>query len=86
MPDFWEKERNGFCAEMVPYATDVKYLDKICSIMERFRLDKYDPKEIVAGQPQYVVQTGAFSLKKNARKRLRAVKKLGGEFKKAFYG
>ncbi len=66
------------------YATDVKYVDKICSIVERFGLDKYDPKEIVAGQPQYVVQAGAFSLKKNARKRLRAVKKLGGDFRQAF--
>lgn len=61
------------------YATDVKYVDKVCSIIERFGLDKYD------GQPSgsetkavtYTVQAGAFSEKKNANAMLKKVKKLG---------
>ncbi len=43
-----------------------------------------EPAEVVAGAKEYVVQAGAFRYKKNARKRLREVKKLGGDFKKAF--
>lgn len=105
------------------YATDVRYVDKICDIIRRYGLDKYDaevlaggkaeavekameleasagekqkpeqkpvektagdPKTDTAGAKQYVVQAGAFAYKGNARKRLRAVRKLGGEFKKAF--
>jgi len=61
------------------YATDVKYESKICSIIERYGLDKYD------GQPSgsetkavtYTVQAGAFSEKKNANAMLKKVKKLG---------
>ena len=94
------------------YATDVRYVDKICDIIRRYGLDKYDREsggsgadavvvkesEIsatvvepavalvaeAAGKKQYVVQAGAFSVKGNARKRLREVRKLGGAFKKAF--
>lgn len=80
------------------YATDTKYVSKICDIIQRYVLDKYDstisgqtpteekqePSVPVAGAKQYVVQAGAFQYKKNARKRLREVKKLGGSFKSAF--
>ncbi len=74
------------------YATDTKYVSKICSIIERFGLDKYDGETKVEEQTvepateakEYVVQAGAFKYKKNARKRLGEVKKLGGDFKKAF--
>ncbi len=45
---------------------------------------KEEPVEVVAGAKEYVVQAGAFKYKKNARKRLREVKKLGRDFKKAF--
>ena len=97
------------------YATDVRYVDKICDIIRRYGLDRYDREKVVpveeavrtsaeqgkeavaenapvapdgaqeaAGQKLYVVQAGAFDVKGNARKRLREVRKLGGEFKKAF--
>ncbi len=74
------------------YATDTKYVSKICSIIERFGLDKYDGTTKVEEQTavpvteakEYVVQAGAFKYKKNAKKRLSEVKKLGGDFKKAF--
>ncbi len=78
------------------YTTDTKYVSKICSIIERFGLDKYDgtqstevatevqPVDTVIASKEYVVQAGAFKYKKNAKTRLSEVKKLGGDFKKAF--
>ena len=72
------------------YATDTKYVPKICDIIQRYGLDKYDsapvdkPDTPVVSPKKYVVQAGAFKYKKNARKRLSQVKALGGEFRKAF--
>ncbi len=78
------------------YATDTKYVSKICSIIERFGLDKYDgmqntesasdiqTENTTTASTEYVVQAGAFQYKKNAKTRLTEVKKLGGDFKKAF--
>ena len=81
------------------YATDTKYISKICDIIQRYGLDKYDRKSDPADEKsttdtntpfsgaekkQYVVQAGAFKYKKNARKRLMQVTALGGEFRKAF--
>ena len=61
------------------YATDVSYVDKICNIIQRFGLDKYDSK--VTGTPpmQYYVrkawtdkasQLGAYSILENAKKQV----------------
>lgn len=65
------------------YATDVKYVDKVCSIIERFGLDKYDGQTSGSGTAPatkavtYTVQAGAFSEKKNAKAMLKKVQKLG---------
>lgn len=64
------------------YATDVKYVDKVCSIIERFGLDKYDGQSGASSGSEtkavmYTVQAGAFSEKKNANAMLKKVKKLG---------
>lgn len=65
------------------YATDVKYESKICSIIERYGLDKYDGQTSGSGTAPaaktvtYTVQAGAFSEKKNAQAMLKKVKKLG---------
>ena len=53
------------------YATDPEYVNKICNIIQRFNLDRYDaeiaPKEEApAAKPLYYIQCGAFKYKKNA--------------------
>lgn len=61
------------------YATDPNYISKICSIIERFGLDKYDSE--ITGTfktPTYRVQVGAYKVKKNADKRRDAVKEKSG--------
>ena len=79
------------------YATDVNYEEKICGIIRRYGLDRYDRegtsevKTETAAElsseadeaKKYVVQAGAFTFKKNARRRLKAVKRLGGDFRKS---
>lgn len=53
------------------YATDPSYVSKICNIIMRYNLDRYDaeiaPKEEPpATKPLYYIQCGAFKYKKNA--------------------
>lgn len=59
------------------YATDVSYVDKICNIIQRFGLDKYDSKVTGTLPVQYYVrkawsdkasQLGAYSVLENAKK------------------
>ena len=61
------------------YATDVNYVTKICSIIQRFGLDKYDSEVTGALQAQYYVrkswpdktsQLGAYSVLENAKKQV----------------
>lgn len=47
------------------YATDPDYVSKICKIIERFGLNKYDKKVEV----KYAVQVGSFMYKSNADRR-----------------
>lgn len=60
------------------YATDVNYIGKISSIIQRYDLDKYDGRKpaAVKAAPIYVVQTGAFLLKRNAQKQLATVRQI----------
>jgi flagellum-specific peptidoglycan hydrolase FlgJ len=62
------------------YATDVKYVDKICSIIERYHLDRYDSQKAPAKIPEkavtYIVQAGAFSNVQKAAERLIQVRKI----------
>ena len=62
------------------YATDVKYVDKICSIIERFHLDRYDGKKVPGKQITYIVQAGAFENTQkgiqNAARQLTRVRKI----------
>lgn len=61
------------------YATDPKYVDKICSIITRFGLDIYDPKiEAVSENHVYKVQVGAYKSKSGATKKAKAVKEKSG--------
>lgn len=53
------------------YATDPDYISKICSIIQRYNLDRYDkeiaPKEEAsAKKPLYEIRLGLFKSKKNA--------------------
>ena len=53
------------------YATDPLYVSKICNIIVRYNLDRYDaeiaPKEEApVAKPLYYIQCGAFKYKKNA--------------------
>lgn len=71
------------------YATDTKYVSKICSIIERYGLDKYDSTtqttqttesttqttQSTTGEIVYRVQCGAFKDHKLAASRLRLVQK-----------
>ena len=61
------------------YATDPNYISKICSIIERFGLAKYD-EEITSTikTPTYKVQVGAYKVKKKADKRRDLVKEKTG--------
>lgn len=73
------------------YATDINYVSKICNIIERFNLARYDSEvgkstnsqsdkvetPIISGNaPTYVVQAGAYSIRKNSEIQLKKVKKL----------
>lgn len=59
------------------YATDVKYVDKICNIIERWNLTKYDVKKTTSSTVMHHVQVGAFSVKKNAEALMKKLKKAG---------
>ena len=78
------------------YATDTSYVSKICSIIERFSLDRYD-KEITeqkhkvkidikpvekTKEIQYYVQTGAYKMEKYLNLHLDKLKKAGYKGKK----
>lgn len=57
------------------YATDSKYVSKICNIIERFNLTQYDvinTKKVI-----YRVQVGAYNIKANADNMLKRVKAAG---------
>ncbi len=54
------------------YATDPNYISKICSIIQRFGLDKYDKAPEV--NTKYMVQIGSYKLKRNAEAKMAAVK------------
>ena len=64
------------------YATDPNYISKICSIIQRFSLDRYDkeiaPKEEPAPKKtEYMVQCGMFKNKANATKLANRLKAAG---------
>lgn len=50
------------------YATDPNYVDKVCNIIKKYGLDKYDT-------PKYVVQAGVFATKANAKNYATKIKK-----------
>lgn len=56
------------------YATDVNYVSKICSIIERFDLARYDGKTSKKENTTYKVQVGAFENSGNAANLLIKVK------------
>ena len=56
------------------YATDPAYVNKICSIIERFGLNKYDPSPASV----YKVQVGMYKIKNNAVKRQKTVRNTSG--------
>lgn len=62
------------------YATDVNYESKICSIIQRYGLDKYDGQANGTAKPAktttYIVQAGAFSNVQKAAERLVKVRKI----------
>jgi flagellum-specific peptidoglycan hydrolase FlgJ len=67
------------------YATDPDYISKICAIIQRFGLDKYDASgsqseksDTQASKTTYRVQVGAYKVKKNAEKKRDSVKKASG--------
>lgn len=61
------------------YATDPAYVDKICSIIQRFSLDIYDPvKEEKKEEFLYGVQVGHYKKEHNAKNKVEAVKALTG--------
>ena len=67
------------------YATDPDYISKICAIIQRFGLDKYDKtasqsekSDTQANNTTYRVQVGAYKVKKNAEKKRDSVKKASG--------
>ena len=64
------------------YATDVNYESKICSIIQRYGLDRYDSQTEKTSQvekstpdPMYIVQAGAYSYRSGAKTMLDKVKK-----------
>lgn len=64
------------------YATDPNYVDKICSIIQRYSLDRYDaeiaPKEETpAAKPKYIIQCGVFTKKTNATTYAKRIKDAG---------
>lgn len=66
------------------YATDPNYISKICSIIERFGLNRYDVAPKVPEKPKettvtiYKVQVGSYKKKGNAENRVKTVKEKTG--------
>lgn len=68
------------------YATDVSYIAKICSIIQRYSLDIYD-KEVTGAEKipdtpnekveEYIVQTGAYKMDKYLNKHLEHLEEKG---------
>lgn len=52
------------------YATDPQYIGKVCDIIKRYNLDRYET-------PKYIVQAGVFFVKINAKKYADQIKKKG---------
>lgn len=52
------------------YATDPAYVDKICNLISKYNLNRFDEKT-------YVVQAGVFAQKVNAKKYADRIKKSG---------
>ena len=64
------------------YATDPDYISKICSIIQRYSLDRYDkeiaPKEETPTQaPKYIIQCGVFKNKAYAEALVKRIKNAG---------
>lgn len=59
------------------YATDTQYVSKICDIIQRFRLDQYDPQQ--EEKKMYLVQAGAFGKKANAEAWCEEIRRAGFE-------
>ena len=57
------------------YATDPEYVKKVCDIIERYNLDRYDP--VQQTQKQYIVQAGVFANKSYANNLLKKIKQRG---------
>lgn len=56
------------------YATDPNYIEKICSIVERFGLNKYDP--VIPSY--YKVQIGLYKVRNNAVKKMKSARTTSG--------
>lgn len=56
------------------YATDPQYVKKVCDIIERYNLDRYDP---VQPAQQHIVQAGVFANKSYANNLLKKIKQRG---------
>lgn len=64
------------------YATDPNYVPKICTIIERYSLDRYDAEIIPEAKPPvkvpaYIVQCGVFKNKANADNLVKKLQVLG---------
>lgn len=57
------------------YATDPQYVKKVCDIIERYNLDRYDP--VQQTQKQYIVQAGVFANKSYANNLFKKIKQRG---------
>lgn len=56
------------------YATDPQYVKKVCDIIERYNLDRYDP---VQPAQQHIVQAGVFANKSYASNLMKKIKQRG---------
>lgn len=67
------------------YATDTNYVNKICSIIQRYGLDRYDKEIVPKEEPKepektlghYYVQTGAYKSEKYLKAHVEKLKKAG---------
>lgn len=62
------------------YASDVNYVSKICNIIERFDLVRYDGEVSTVAEPvnkQTKVQVGSYSVKTNAEKCIKSLQSAG---------
>lgn len=56
------------------YATDPNYISKICSIVQRFNLNRYDPEPKTPKKVEYGVQVGSYQNKSYAKKKVSELK------------